>query len=257
MYRERIVYENLKAAYPQMTDTERQALQRRCYRHLLHLIGETIWGMIVPRKWVSRRVRFENTEAVLADAKAHGAVIAMLCHLGNWEWGAEFQREMDRIGGTQYSIYQTLHNRFFDRLMRAIRLYRGGKLIEKRQLLRQMVAQRTDGQPKIYGLLSDQHPEAGKEKVRVRFLNQDTPMLTGAEELSRKFNYPCWFAHLSIAPDGQYIWRFEKIDGQGFEGQNYPITRHYAALLEANINEKPELWLWTHNRWRAVAAGKK
>lgn len=257
MYRERIVYENLRASYPDMNEDNRLTLQHRCYRHLLRLIGEIIWGAIVPRRWVSRRIRFENAEAVLQEAKTHGAVIVMLGHIGNWEWAADFQREMNTIGGTQHNIYQSLHNRFFDRLMQRIRLRRGGALIEKRLLLRRMVAQRNDGQPKLYGMLCDQHPERGKEKLTLTFLNQSTPMLTGAEELSRRFDYPCWYLHIRQEDLGHYVCRFEPLKGQEYEGQDYPITRQYAELLEKNINEQPELWLWTHNRWRTVAAGKK
>jgi len=28
------------------------------------------------------------------------------------------------------------------------------------------------------------------------------------------------------------------------------ITTAYAQMLEQNILEQPELWLWTHNRWK-------
>ena len=31
---------------------------------------------------------------------------------------------------------------------------------------------------------------------------------------------------------------------------DYEITDTYARLLEAQIKECPELWLWTHNRWK-------
>lgn len=250
MYRERVLTANLRASYPSMTEEDIQQLKERCYRHLLRLIGEIIWGAIVPRQWVSRRIRFENSEAALQDIRTHGAIIAMLGHLGNWEWAADWNREIVRIGGIQYNIYHPLHNRFFDRLMRHIRLRRGGALIDKRHLLRRMVEQRHDGQPKLYGMIADQHPERGKEKLTLTFMNQPTPMLTGAEELSQRFDYPCWYLHIRCPRPGHYVCRFERLDGKGYEGMDYPITRQYAELLEKNINEQPELWLWTHNRWR-------
>jgi KDO2-lipid IV(A) lauroyltransferase len=31
---------------------------------------------------------------------------------------------------------------------------------------------------------------------------------------------------------------------------DFEITDRYAQLLEEQIREEPELWLWTHNRWK-------
>jgi len=28
------------------------------------------------------------------------------------------------------------------------------------------------------------------------------------------------------------------------------LTKRFAQELEKNILEQPELWLWTHNRWK-------
>jgi KDO2-lipid IV(A) lauroyltransferase len=34
------------------------------------------------------------------------------------------------------------------------------------------------------------------------------------------------------------------------EFPDYDITDRYAQLLEEQIRQCPELWLWTHNRWK-------
>ena len=34
------------------------------------------------------------------------------------------------------------------------------------------------------------------------------------------------------------------------EMPDFEITDRYAQLLEEQIREEPELWLWTHNRWK-------
>ena len=36
---------------------------------------------------------------------------------------------------------------------------------------------------------------------------------------------------------------------------DYDITDRYAQLLEEQIRQCPELWLWTHNRWKRTREG--
>ena len=35
----------------------------------------------------------------------------------------------------------------------------------------------------------------------------------------------------------------------------FAVTEKYMRLLEDNIRECPELWLWTHNRWKRTWEG--
>jgi KDO2-lipid IV(A) lauroyltransferase len=36
----------------------------------------------------------------------------------------------------------------------------------------------------------------------------------------------------------------------GGEETDHPQTVAYLRMLEQNIREHPELWLWSHNRWK-------
>ena len=49
---------------------------------------------------------------------------------------------------------------------------------------------------------------------------------------------------------GYYRARFEVITDNPAATNPTEITLAYARLLEQNILESPELWLWTHNRWK-------
>ncbi len=49
---------------------------------------------------------------------------------------------------------------------------------------------------------------------------------------------------------GRYEIAFERIyDGQEPVAE-YEITRRYVRKLEEMIRERPELWLWSHRRWK-------
>jgi KDO2-lipid IV(A) lauroyltransferase len=32
--------------------------------------------------------------------------------------------------------------------------------------------------------------------------------------------------------------------------ENQSITQYYADMLEQKIMEQPEIWLWSHKRWK-------
>ncbi len=36
------------------------------------------------------------------------------------------------------------------------------------------------------------------------------------------------------------------------EQEDVPLTARYTAILEAAIRERPEQWLWYHDRWKQL-----
>ena len=82
------------------------------------------------------------------------------------------------------------------------------------------------------------------------FLNQETAFLDGGEVLARKFGYAVTYVHITSPKRGYYRARFELITDEPATTAPGEITLRYAELLEANIRQQPELWLWSHNRWK-------
>lgn len=251
-YRRKLVLKNMTLCFPEKSEKEIQALCKRFYHCFADHIVEIIWGYMAPKEEVTARFTFdqEGEKQVIADLLEHGGIMGMLAHMGNWEWTAEWHNHIAPHGGMEYNIYRQLKNKTMDELMLDIRRRRGGDCIEKDLLLRKMVSLRKSGTPITYGMLSDQKPSPQNAHFWTEFLHRETSFLDGSEVLGQKFGYPCYFVYTTSPSRGHYHARLIKLDGKGFEGQDYPITRQYAALLEQNIREQPEQWLWTHNRWK-------
>ena len=167
----------------------------------------------------------------------------MLAHLGTWEWVADFGRRHEAEGIQECNVYRRLKNRYFDRLMLDIRSKRGGECVEKDLLLRRMIQLRNSELKPMYGMLSDQKPSPRNAHVWTTFLNQETAFLNGSEVLSKKFGLPCFYGYIRSPKRGFYTMELMPLQPDN-------ITEQYARLLEQNIQEQPELWLWTHNRWK-------
>lgn len=250
-YRRKIVDKNLRNSFPEKSDKERKQLEKRFYHHFADTIMEIIYGYRISDEEMRERFVFENVEVVEALAHKNKGVFFMLGHLGNWEWIADIGKRYTDSSIMEYNVYRQLKSPSADKAMLALRNKRGGGgCIEKSQLLRRLVAMRRQENPITIGLISDQKPSPRNAHVWTTFLNQETAFLDGGEVLARKFGYAVTYVHVGSPKRGYYRARFEVISDNPATMNPNDITLAYAKHLEANILESPELWLWTHNRWK-------
>ena len=250
-YRRAVVAKNLRMSFPEKSAKQRRDLERQFYRRFASTIMEIIYGYRISDEEMRERFVFENVELVEELAHKNKGVFFMLGHLGNWEWIADIGKRYTDTSIKEYNVYRQQKSPSADNAMLALRLKRGGGgCIEKKQLLRQLVAMRHADNPITIGLISDQKPSPRNAHVWTTFLNQETAFLDGGEVLARKFGYAVTYVHVESPKRGYYRARFEVITDNPAATNPTEITLAYARLLEQNILQSPELWLWTHNRWK-------
>lgn len=248
-YRRRMVAKNLKLCFPDKSEAERKQIARAFYHQFCDTIVESIYGYRMTDDEMRERVVFEGMDEVNKLVDAAGGGIFMLAHFGNWEWMASIQQWLSP-GVTEMNIYRRLKNKTFDRLMLVLRAKRGGICVEKQRVLRELVRYRAEKKPVTVGLLSDQKPRPEVTKVWLTFLGQETGFLDGGEVLGKKFGYPVFYLYITKVKRGYYHVVMKTLAAQPKETAEGQITQAYAAILAQNIQEQPELWLWTHNRWK-------
>lgn len=248
-YRRQLVADNLLRAFPDKSADERKAIAKRSYRQFCYTFVESVYGYRCPDEEMRRRVVFEGMDEVNRLVDAAGGGIFMLAHFGNWEWMASIQQWVSP-GVTELNVYRQLKNPAIDRLMLAIRAKRGGMCVEKQRILREMVRFRAEKKPVTVGLLSDQKPRPEVTRTWVEFLHQDTGFLDGGEVLGKKFGYPVFYLYITSKERGYYTAQMKTLAADPKNTAEGEITRAYAKILEQNIQEQPEMWLWTHNRFK-------
>ena len=256
-------------AFPDATIAERKALRKRFYHRFADVIVESVYGYRMTDEEFERRVRFRNVDQLAQAVHTYGGAITMLAHIGTWEWMADLGRHMDEQGIYECNVYRRLKNQYFNQLMLDIRARRRGECTEKNVLLRRMVQLRNSEHLPVYGMLSDQKPSPRSTQVTLEFFGHPTPFLNGSEVLGKKFGYPCFYGYIRSAARGQYSMELLPLnvpdmnDPQYMQQYHMPedirmiitsrdlsVTQKYVRLLERNIREQPELWLWSHNRWK-------
>lgn len=248
-YRRRLVRKNLSNSFPDKSEAERKAIERAFYHQFCDTIVETIYGYHCSSEKMREHVTFTNIDEVNRLTQQAGGCIFMLAHMGNWEWMAEVQQVLDP-GILEVNVYRQLKSEKMDALMLDIRSKRGGVCVDKRRILREMVRFRAEKQKVTIGLLCDQKPRPEVTRTWVDFLHQDTGFLDGGEVLGTKFGYPVYYAYIRKMKRGCYEAELHLLAADPKQCTEGEITTAYAHALEQNILEQPELWLWTHNRWK-------
>ena len=247
-YRVKVVRENLRRSFPEKSDEERRGIEDKFYRHLADVFLETILMATISRREIAERVDFINKEQIERYTAGRSWISAM-AHYGSWEfttgWGLHSTH--DRV----LAVYRPLANKTFDRYFRRTRSRFGVDPVAMERVARELVECQRMGQHVAVALIADQNPPRVSENW-IRFLGQPTLFFNGMEKLARKFRMPVAFLHMDKFGDDHYKGWFEVIyDGEEVlpEGE---ITRRYVARLEEAIRRRPELWMWSHRRWKHV-----
>ena len=75
-------------------------------------------------------------------------------------------------------------------------------------------------------------------------------MITGTETVARRLNAAVVYWDMQKPSRGHYHIDIRLITDQPTQLPEGAITDRYASLLAQTIRRRPDIWLWTHNRWK-------
>lgn len=247
-YRLRVTRENLRNAFPEKSRKELRLTERRFYWHLTEVFIDTIDLTSISRKRLRKRLIFED-EAAHRREVAGTDWIAGLSHYGSWEYFIAYALG-DEAGRETIGVYKTLHNRAMDMLYRSIRSRMGMAPVSMSVVLRHVVRNRREGIRMVVGLLADQTPPWFHRDYWYDFFGRPTLFYDGLESMALRFGMPVYFVHIEKVRRAHYRARFELIYDGHEAVAPHEITRRYAERLQEMITKRPELWLWSHRRWK-------
>ncbi|MBP7449782.1 MAG: lysophospholipid acyltransferase family protein [Flavobacteriales bacterium] len=245
-YRKEVVMNNLRNSFPEKDEAELKAIASKFYRWFCDLTLETLKTLTISPEEVRKRVEFRGKEILQQYAQEKRSVILVLGHYGNWELaGARYSQERDIP--QLYVIFHPLANARFDRLMHHMRTRHGTKLYTMRETSKAMIRDR--GLLTATAFIADQTPSP-ERAYWMTFLNQDTPVFQGTEGLARKLDKPVIYISITRPERGYYCMSMETLVADPTHTQDGEITEVHTRRLERDIRKYPELWLWTHRRWK-------
>lgn len=247
-YRKEVVLNNLRNSFPGKTEKEIKQIGKEFYRYFCDLILETLKTLTISPKAVRARVQFDDKEKeVIAQFfRKQQSIMVVMGHWGNWELaGARFAVEALH---PLFIVYHPLRNPYFEKLVYFMRTRLGNGLFAMKDTFREMVKHRKETTATAF--IADQTPHNLITAIWTDFLNQDTPVFPGPEIISQKFEYPVVYVGARRLKRGYYKLECELlIEDPGKLGKG-EITNRHIQRLEKDINAQPEIWLWTHRRWK-------
>ena len=246
-YRRSVVQHNLANSFPEKSNGERIRITKNFYRHFADTFIETLYFDRISVAEGKHIVKYLNPELPNNYLDQGRQVVVILGHYNNWEWFCNWPLYSNY---RFYPIYKKLKSKTFERFYISLRSHFGAVPLERAETYRQLISDHQKGIPSTSAFLFDQTPRIYEIQHWVTFLNQDTPVILGAEKVAQKINAVVLFARSKKIKRGKYEVEYQLVTDQGARCPKFEITEQCLRLLENQINDHPEFWLWSHKRWK-------
>jgi len=241
------VLDNLKLVYPDKEKIELVQIQKRFFRHFVDSLIEGIKAITISETSVKKRYTYKNIELIDKLYNEGRSVILVSSHYANWEWviGLSLHTEIDFYGS-----YTKIQNKNFENLIKGSRSKYGMKCVKSSEIIKGIVTNVKQKKQGLYLLISDQSPQIKKTQYWTKFLNVNVPIFTGAEMISKKFDFAVVNMNTTKIKRGYYESEFELITDTPKELPKNAITNSYLHLTETHIYKEPSYYLWSHKRFK-------
>ena len=236
-----ICHRNLIIAFPKLNNFQRNEILKGMWENYGKIFAEYLFIKDIKN---SENLIIENQEILEILKKESKPVIFVSGHFNNFELMA---MHIEKSGIDLAAIYRPLNNKFLNPIMERIR---------KKYICKKQIKKGISGTKEILqnfksgtsiALMIDQRVSQG---IKSNFFNKEALTTTIPAQFVKKFNS-------KIVPI--YI---ERIKNSNFKLKIYEplnfdkndtlekITLDLNKILEKMIINKPDQWIWTHNRWK-------
>lgn len=254
--RRRLVEENLRYAFPDMSSAERKRVFQDMWEHLFLLVIEVIHA---PRKihhtnW-RQYVNLVNADQIIRTFFDERPTVIICGHYGNFELSGFV---LGILGFPSYTIARTLDNPYLDRFLNEFRGMTGQFILAKDGATPEI--EKVLDRGGILALLADQN--AGRKGCWVEFFGRPASSHKGIAlfTLAREAPTIFCFSRRAGKPLSQTMGTTAIIDPRRMPRDQLSITgvtEWYTRQLEAVIREEPSQYWWLHRRWREYQPRKK
>ena len=250
---------NLRIAFPEWTEEERERILRRSLEHAGRLAVEVAQS----RRWdeaeIRYRLRLEDPGSARRVRELHdraGGLLFFTAHVGVWEliplyWAIE-AAPMD-------IVVRPIDNPAVDRLVTSLRERWGNRTIGKHGALQEILRSARRGN--YIAMLVDQNATRANG-IFIDFFGKPACSLVALPLLSLRTGLPMigGFAHYDPHQDVHWL-RVEEgvaIEPSGDRTVDLRrLTQEMHARVETVIRAYPDQWLWMHRRWRTRPEGEQ
>ncbi len=239
--------QNLKNSFPEKSEKEINKICKDFYSFFCDWIVEMIKSITISSESMIKRCHFKDTSLLDKFYAENRKVILVMGHFGNYEMAAA-----EMAYNTNYNlhvIYKPLSNKYFNNLINKKRIRFGTQIMPMAETFKKMLGSRNDGEISATAFIADQTPSP-ENAYWTTFLNQETGIFWGTEVLATKLNYPVIYVSLNRTKRGFYEMTLDLLSENPKDTKKGEISELHTKRLEQDIIRQPEIWLWSHKRWK-------
>jgi KDO2-lipid IV(A) lauroyltransferase len=250
--RRKIVEENLRHAFPELSENERNDIAWRMWEHLFLMLIEMAHA---PRKIHDSNWRdylqFVNDGEMIARLWSGKPNVFLSAHHGNFELAGYV---LGMFGFPTFTVARPLDNPFLDRYINAFRSSQGQYILPKNGSAADVDRMLAGGA--TLSVLGDQH--AGPKGCFVEFFGRPASTHKSIALFSIANHAPLLvgYAERQHEPLHYMIGTEQPISPADFGGVR-EMTQHYSRILETIIRRAPEQYWWLHRRWRDAPPARR
>mgnify|MGYP001226168701 CR=1 FL=1 len=239
-----IIYSNIKKAFPEINKVELDKITSLMWNNYGRVFAEYLFIKDFRCGKLASNIKLDGIEILNEIKKTNKPVVFVSGHFANFELMAML---LEKEGINLSAIYRPLNNIFLNKILERIR---------KKYVCKNQIKKGIGGLKKLLklkenncstALMIDQRVSEGIES---NLFNHNALTTTIPAQLVKKFNVP-------VVP----IF-IERNDGINFKITIHKplyfsdldtienITNKLNKTLEKMIIQKPEHWIWSHNRWK-------
>lgn len=256
----KITLENLNLALgSELSSREQQVMAKKIFKNIANILFELSWAHNLKTRDLPRYFSLKGLEHLQRAHKKGRGVIALLCHIGNWEL---LGHGIALTGYSSSTLYRKLDSLPLERLIRGMREKHGTRMIPLKGASRKIDALLASGE--VVGTLMDQS-ENWSRGVLVDFFGRPTCTTNGVASLIMRTKTTVVPTFI-VRKGNCHVMEFQPeipLISTGDRIKDIEInTQNYVSAIEAIIRRYPEQWLWVHNRWKTkhyslLSEGKK
>ena len=241
---EKIINSNIKKALPDINFKNLKKIKRLMWNNYGRTFAEYMFIKEFRKGKISKNIKIDGQEILEKIKKENSQVIFISGHFSNFELMA---MHLEKSGINLCAIYRPLNNIFLNGIMERIRK----KYICKQQIkkgivsLRQLIALKKNNFSTA--IMIDQRVSEG---ILSNFFNHEALTTTIPAQLVKKFNIPIVPVYIERMGNINFKICISKPIYFDEETTTNKITDELNRILEKMILNKPENWIWSHNRWK-------
>ncbi|MEO9481308.1 MAG: lysophospholipid acyltransferase family protein [Maribacter dokdonensis] len=246
-YRKKVVCKNLHLAFPNKSEKEINSIAKKFYKHFCDMFFESIKLLTIKPSEIENRFKINDLSQLTDHLKNNENIMLYTAHQGNWEWLTTVPLFLEVNCNT---LYKPLSNTYFNDLFILMRERFNVHCIPSNKGYRHLLHLKNNNVVSMNCVIGDQSPLGKSGKSQTQFFNQQTSFFTGAAKIAKKTDSIIFLPYLKKIKRGTYELFFETIVNSASNLDEQNIIETYAHKLEEVIQKYPELYLWTHKRWK-------